>query len=386
MALRYFKTAAGKLLKRANGLYMRALACCCRGVPGVFDWCGPGVQTIAPTDLFYRTPSVLPAGKGASYSSIDDGWWVDYSPDAAADVGVIYCTIAPFLTAYCWAIRSGNYDHPQGNFPTNLLPPLPDWTEGADADYDDDGKQFKVTTADPTTEATLTTTLTLNDADPGPGPWPHLLTLHTKFIEAVSNLRVEITNINGGTSLVQIINIEGGGMDVGDGQRFYEIHFDVENPAGPNDVIVGLSSAGAVYDGEVGDWVGLIAVTLRRDTGETPGYDIALVDMSDQEILVHHYVSKILSINATMPVDWGTGYPSIEDQIAGITPDFSAGVPQNEGLGEAWDDGYSIAWGDGHACPATVFAGSEGIGFMIGGGRHFAVSNTGAMTHWCGGR
>lgn len=391
----------------------------CCGAGGPFDWCGPGTHTslyvdpgepLYATDLFYRTPSVLPAGKDDTYSSVDEGWWVDYAPGEVADVAQMEVTICPFYTPLCWVVRSANDDHPEGGYETDLLDhgsELSDgaWTLGDDADYDVSDAALRVTTNDETSEATISQEVTLSGAIPGPGSWSHMLTVHAKNLSQVPRLRVTLTNVQGSLPLVGIIDLvaetavfpladDVRQIEVGNDELYWAVYFQVDSPADDCLLEVRLVDGLTTYDGDDGDGAGLLALSVRRWSGASGGLDVSLVDMEDQEVDVFRYVSKTVNVNQGMPsVALG---PVTEEQcvITAHQPNFAAGIPEVNDYGDApfnvggeqWSiyGGAMQAWGEGHAAPNAIWASEHGIGFLNGGSVLFTISDTGATRRWWG--
>ncbi len=143
---------------------------CCGG-EGPFDFYGPLHDSPVPSssgwvDFLWVDDSTREIGVIDFYTSVDEGWIVDYDitpiPDAAGHKGNVYSTIAPWITTgeECWVRRTGNTE-PDGTEKISDTTDLSIWTEGSDADVSGDDITTDTGTSYPTSDAYIQKVVTL---------------------------------------------------------------------------------------------------------------------------------------------------------------------------------------------------------------------------------
>lgn len=277
-------------------------ACCDQG--GLFDFYGHVHAAGALySDLFYRTGSVVPAGEDETlYSSIDEGWSVDYSPGDADDKGVIRQTIAAMDTEeeVVWALRDTNHDHPEGPSGDDISAALADWTEGTGADYDEDEDRLIVTTDAATADAYIEDGVTLVDGK-----------AYRASIVAQSGtldyLLVQVTETTAAHAtremLINLASHSGTGIDeanaLEDGWYEYAMTFAATSPPGGAEFRIRLcSSLGGDVDADEDDYALVSSAALVPLDGDTPGWDAAIIDAEEQDLLRHVYLRRLVEIDA----------------------------------------------------------------------------------------
>lgn len=385
---------------------LKTMGCGCR-CGGPFDVYGEHGELPALNDLFYRDCTVTTtaletigdASGDGRYNSIDAGWYVDYDPDGTDDSAKINNTIAvmslpqddegegEFITLaeeLCWAVRDSNEDHPDGDVDVELLDSPDDldddaeWIAGADADYDDDTSELRVTTAASTSAATLTQTTdaTLVDATYRANVlakktdvrWLRMrvttpgATTATAYIDLQSLLISDPANSN----IPSNLHVH----EAGDGYHLYVYEFAVSGASGASTFelrLVDGDLATSIDATTAGDGSIILSASLRKVTTGT-GFDVSLIDCRNKEVERFRYPLKTVYVDGDIPTplrDYGFVGGNSEHDVVGAStsPDRQAARPLAV---YQFDTNFVIDQipGPENAQLARRWANEDGVGFL----------------------
>ncbi len=364
--------------------------CCDEVENGLFDWYGM-IWTSSPpvTDLFYRTPSVVPDGETPStYTSsaaTPDPWEIDYSPGSSAADGKIVRTLAPFSggeTAY--AVRSEVLDHPDAEWGTQQLEAFADlsnsthWDLGTDAEYSREDKRLTVTTAAATADAYIEQDQTLTDTE------DYRVSILAKADE-VTWLLVTVEDYSTATDLQFWINLTahtihgatGEVNDAGDGSYEYVVYFTAATPSGGL-VQVRLvdDDTETTYDGADGDGAYVYAISLKPHTSPSGfRFDVSNLDCEDTLVIFRRWVRDY-----PIGID-GDGGVTTEETLVNACSMSRVGSMMESGLNGEWDSGLAYHWwANGNLSVASLSTSGGSVRFLVTGPAN--TFDTGVDASW----
>lgn len=346
--------------------------CNCCLPSGPFDFYGQCAVFYGPpsNDLFWRSPSVIPAGETiGSYLSTDEGWFVDYDPGGTDDEGAIRTTIAVMRTDMekCWAARNGNLDHPEALYSGELISSsLDGWDVGDDGEYRADGRLVSLDDTAATALAYIKTSVPL-DHD-----YAYVMEVTAKA-DQVDRLRVSISNVVGSSEVSFVANLTahtgGDEIDVaGDGFYTYRKFFTTDTPAGGSEFEIRLVDGGGttIEVADAGDGAYVATASLKRieHEGGAAGWDVSRIDGEAKTVdygLVYVRRRRVDPTNHR-------AYPTlIEEQLV------SGGMPSRRcGQVRAIDVPDTLpsieSWREEHFAISRAWVSSTAAGFVSLGG------------------